>query len=99
MRLAALILLCACALAHAQDTLRIGSKRFTESDFLAHVLAQAAAPALPSPPQVREGLGNTAITYEALRSGSIDLYPEYAGTVSLEILKRAKPLSLEEMNR
>jgi len=48
---------------------------------------------------VREGLGNTAIVYEALRSGSIDLYPEYAGTVSLEILKSAKPLPLDEMNR
>jgi osmoprotectant transport system permease protein len=86
-------------LAHAQDTLRIGSKRFTESYILAHILADAAAPALPAPPVVREGLGNTAITYEALRSGSIDLYPEYAGTVSLEILKSAKPLPLAEMNR
>src|SRR5438270_9773660 len=95
---AALLVLYAIALpAGAQDTLRIGSKRFTESYILAHVLAQAATPALPSPPQVREGLGNTAITYEALRSGSIDLYPEYAGTVSLEILKSEKPLTLEEM--
>jgi osmoprotectant transport system permease protein len=85
--------------AHAQDTLRIGSKRFTESYILAHVLADSAAPALASPPEVREGLGNTAIVYEALRSGSIDLYPEYAGTVSLEILKSAKPLPLDEMNR
>ncbi|HUR87762.1 MAG TPA: glycine betaine ABC transporter substrate-binding protein [Ramlibacter sp.] len=98
-RLAALLLVFACGLAHAEDTLRIGSKRFTESYILAHILAGAAAGALPSPPRVREGLGNTAIVYEALRSGSIDLYPEYAGTVSLEILKSPKPLSLEEMNR
>jgi osmoprotectant transport system permease protein len=99
-RLAALLSLCAFALAaHADDILRIGSKRFTESYILAHILAGAAAPALPAPPQVREGLGNTAIVYEALRSGSIDLYPEYAGTVSLEILKSAQPLSLEEMNK
>jgi osmoprotectant transport system permease protein len=99
-RLAALLLLaCACVPAHAQDTLRIGSKRFTESYILAHVLADAAAPALPAPAEVREGLGNTAITFEALRSGSIDLYPEYAGTVSLEILKSAQPLPLAEMNR
>jgi osmoprotectant transport system permease protein len=100
-RLAA-ILLWACALAlpvHAQDTMRIGSKRFTESYILAHVLAQAAAPALPRPPEVREGLGNTAIVYEALRSGAIDMYAEYSGTVALEILKSPKPLSLEEMNK
>ncbi|WP_354004941.1 glycine betaine ABC transporter substrate-binding protein [Ramlibacter albus] len=98
-RIAAFAVLLACVAAHAQETLRIGSKRFTESYILAHVLAQTAAPALPSPPQVREGLGNTAITYEALRAGQIDMYPDYTGTISLEILKSDKPLPLEEMNR
>lgn len=93
-----LLALVALTSTHAQDTLRIGSKRFTESYILAHILADTAAPALPSPPEVREGMGNTAIVYEALRSDSIDFYPEYAGTVSLEILKSTKPLSLEEMN-
>jgi osmoprotectant transport system permease protein len=79
--------------------LRIGSKRFTESYILAQVLAQAAAPRLAQAPQVKAGLGNTAIVYEALRSGQIDLYPEYAGTIALEILKSDKPLGLEAMNR
>ena len=51
------------------------------------------------PPEVKQGLGNTAIVYEALRSGSIDLYPEYAGTVALEILKSDKPMTLEAMNK
>jgi osmoprotectant transport system permease protein len=92
-----------CALvAHAADgagRLRVGSKRFTESYILAQLLAQAAAPQLAEPPEVKQGLGNTAIVYEALRSGSIDLYPEYAGTVSLEILKSPKPLALDEMNK
>jgi osmoprotectant transport system permease protein len=37
--------------------------------------------------------------YEALRSGSIDIYPEYAGTVSLEILQSPTPMSLAEMNQ
>ncbi|MRD49125.1 glycine betaine ABC transporter substrate-binding protein [Caenimonas koreensis] len=85
--------------AFAAEPLRIGSKRFTESYILAQVLAQTAAPHLPTPPEVKQGLGNTAIVYEALRSGSIDLYPEYAGTIALEILKSNKPMSLEEMNR
>jgi osmoprotectant transport system permease protein len=69
-------------------TLRIGSKRFTESYILAQLLAQRAAPALVNAPEVRQGLGNTAIVYEALRSGAIDLYPEYTGTIAREILKR-----------
>ena len=80
-------------------TLHIGSKRFTESYILAQVLAQTAAPHLATAPQVKQGLGNTAIVYEALRSGQIDLYPEYAGTIALEILKSNAPMPLDEMNR
>jgi osmoprotectant transport system permease protein len=83
----------------ASAPLRIGSKRFTESYILAQLLAQAAAPQLAQAPQVKQGLGNTAIVYEALRSGSIDLYPEYAGTIALEILKSSAPMSLDAMNR
>lgn len=87
--------------AHAADdgVLRVGSKRFTESYILAEVLAQTAAPQLQRKPEVKQGLGNTAIVYEALRSGAIDLYAEYSGTIALEILKSPKPLPLEELNR
>ena len=99
--LAAVLLLCALpgAAADASTPLRIGSKRFTESYILAQVLAQTAAAQLPAPPQVKAGLGNTAIVYEALRAGNIDLYPEYAGTIALEILKSDKPMALDAMNR
>ena len=82
----------------ANDTLRIGSKRFTESYILAQVLAQTSAPHTPTPPSVMQGLGNTAIVYAALRSGNIDLYPEYMGTISLEILKNKTPMTLAAMN-
>jgi osmoprotectant transport system permease protein len=85
--------------AAAETPLRIGSKRFTESYILAHVLDQTAAPHLAQAPEVKQGLGNTAIVYEALRSGNIDLYPEYAGTIALEILKSDKPMPLDAMNR
>jgi osmoprotectant transport system permease protein len=85
--------------ADGAGALRIGSKRFTEAYILAQVLAQTAAPHLSQPPEVKAGLGNTAIVYEALRSGSIDLYPEYAGTIALEILKSDKPMTLDAMNR
>jgi osmoprotectant transport system permease protein len=83
--------------AHAADQqpLRIGSKRFTESYILAQVLAQAAAP--HAKVEVKQGLGNTAIVYEALRAGSIDVYPEYTGTIALEILKSTQPLELAAM--
>ena len=75
--------------------LRIGSKRFTESYILAQLLAQTAGPHAKT--EVKQGLGNTAIVYAALRAGSIDLYPEYAGTIDQEILKNAQPSSLAAM--
>ena len=104
---AALLVLGSCTVvmtataAAAEDTspLRIGSKRFTESYILAELLAQQAALHARTPPQVRQGLGNTAIVYEALRAGQIDLYPEYAGTISQEILKSPNPMTLDQMHQ
>ncbi|MBP7913960.1 MAG: ABC transporter permease subunit [Vitreoscilla sp.] len=81
--------------AWAAEPLRIGSKRFTESYILAEVLAETARP--HGPVEVKAGLGNTAIVYEALRAGSIDLYPEYTGTIAREILKSEEPLTLADM--
>ena len=93
-----LSLLVACP-AQAADTLTVGSKRFTESMILAEVIAQTAAPHLPQPPVVKQGLGNTAIVYAALRSGAIDVYAEYSGTIALEILKNPQPMSLAAINQ
>ncbi len=94
----ALLLAARGAAATDEGSLRVGSKRFTESYILAEILAQQAAPALRQPPTVRQGLGNTAIVYEALRSGAIDLYAEYTGTVALEILRSPGPLPLAALD-
>jgi osmoprotectant transport system permease protein len=97
-RIVALLLLALAPLAAslADPALRIGSKRFTEAYIVAQVLAQTASPHTRT--EVLAGLGNTAIVYEALRSGRIDLYPEYTGTIGLEILKNPAPTSIEAMN-
>ena len=85
------------------QVLRIGSKRFTESYILAHVLAQtaktaaAAANVTSGKVEVLAGLGNTSIVFAALQAGNIDLYPEYAGTIDQEILKNKTPSSLATM--
>jgi osmoprotectant transport system permease protein len=78
------LLLCPC---RAAEPLRIGSKRFTESTILGEILLQTAAPIGPA--VHIPSMGNTAILAAALRSGSIDLYPEYLGTIELEILHHA----------
>ncbi|MFZ4286567.1 glycine betaine ABC transporter substrate-binding protein [Variovorax sp. HJSM1_2] len=101
-KLMGLLALCAASASHAatQDpgTLTVGSKRFTESYILAEVLSQTAKPTLQQPPKLTQGIGNTAIVYEALRSGSIDMYAEYSGTIAQEILKDPKATSIEAMN-
>jgi osmoprotectant transport system permease protein len=96
-RLAALVVLflCAAATASADEVLRVGSKRFTESYILGEILTQAAGAHARA--EHRQGLGNTAIVLAALRSGAIDVYPEYLGTIDLEILKNPKPTSLEQI--
>jgi osmoprotectant transport system permease protein len=82
-----------------ENALRIGSKRFTESYILAQVLAQTAAPQLTGNPEIKQGLGNTAIVFEALRAGSIDVYPEYLGTISEEILRDPARSTLEAVQQ
>ena len=98
LRFAALLLACAAMLssARADDTvLHVGSKRFTESYILGEILTQTAA--RTGPAEHKQGLGNTAIVLGALRSGAIDVYPEYLGTIDLEILKNPQPTSVEAM--
>ena len=74
------------------ETVKVGSERFTESYILGEILARAAGG------QHRAGLGNTAILYEALRSGAVDVYPEYTGTIAREILKTEENLDLAALN-
>lgn len=87
----------ASAAAADQASLHIGSKRFTESYILGELLTQAAAPYAHA--EHLQGLGNTAIVLEALKAGRIDVYPEYTGTIALEILKHQDSPSLEQIRR
>jgi len=79
------------------DTLRIGSKRFTESYILGEVLRQTVEG--KTPVEHRPGLGNTGIVFSALKAGSIDLYPEYTGTIAREILKLDGNPDFDQINR
>jgi osmoprotectant transport system permease protein len=74
------------------ETVKVGSKRFTESYILGEILARAAGG------EHRPGLGNTAILYEALRRGGVDVYPEYTGTIAREILKTEENLDIAALN-
>ncbi|HUL63604.1 MAG TPA: glycine betaine ABC transporter substrate-binding protein [Burkholderiaceae bacterium] len=78
-------------------TLQAGSKRFTESYILGEIVAQTARSAGAQVAHQR-GLGNTGILLNALESGSIDIYPEYTGTIAREILKLDSVPPLAELN-
>jgi len=77
------------AVAHAAPTgvIRVASKSFTESYILAEAAAQVIEQVGEARVERQVGLGGTGVTYRAIESGAIDLYPEYTGTLGLVILK------------
>jgi osmoprotectant transport system permease protein len=67
----------------------VGSKKFTESVILgeaARLLIKDAGLAV----RHRRELGGTAVLWNALLRGDIDVYPEYTGTLRAETLARLK---------
>ncbi|HEV2740143.1 MAG TPA: glycine betaine ABC transporter substrate-binding protein [Candidatus Elarobacter sp.] len=69
-----------------RDTVKVGSKNFTEELILGELYAQALEHAGVAVTR-KLNLGTTDIAMAALRRGEIDLYPEYTGTALLNVLK------------
>jgi len=67
------------------EPLRVGSKQFTESVLLGEIarltLIEAGLEA-----EHRRELGGSRILFNALIAGELDVYPEYTGTLALELL-------------
>src|SRR5215467_3175536 len=74
----------------------IGSKKFTESYVLGEIAKRTLTDA-GIPTEHRQGMGGTIILWEALRSGQIDAYPEYTGTIATEILKSDPNMSVDQV--
>jgi osmoprotectant transport system permease protein len=70
----------------ADGPVRVGSKKFTESYVLGEIMTRALAGAGVRA-EHRPGMGGTLILWQALRSGAIDAYPEYTGTIAEEIVR------------
>jgi glycine betaine/choline ABC-type transport system substrate-binding protein len=66
----------------------VGSKNFTEQVVLGEIIAQQIERRLGVEVDRKLNLGGTLLAHEALRGGSIDLYPEYTGTALTAILKQ-----------
>jgi len=83
--LGAIALLLASRGAWARERVAVGSKAFPESWILGEALATMAGSA-GSDATHRANLGGTEIVLAAARSGAIDAYPEYTGTLREVIL-------------
>jgi osmoprotectant transport system permease protein len=68
-----------------RQEIRIGSKKFTESVILGEITTGLIGTVHQPVVHLRE-LGGTRVLWNALIRGEIDFYPEYTGTIILEIL-------------
>jgi osmoprotectant transport system permease protein len=83
--------------AQAQDVLRVGAKHFNEG----YILGEMVALMLEDggfTVERRFNLGGTAVSFEALKGGAIDVYPEYTGTLSAEILSAPELKSIRAID-
>jgi osmoprotectant transport system permease protein len=85
-----------CFSACAAQPVIIGSKKFTESYVLGEIARRMLNDAGIAA-EHRQGMGGTIILWQALRSGQIDLYPEYTGTIAEQILKNRQLTSREQL--
>jgi osmoprotectant transport system permease protein len=75
---------------------RLGSKIFAEQYILAEMYAALIRGNTDLAVQTQTGLGGTTICFEALRTGAIDLYPEYTGT-GLLVLLQPRPAVVDSL--
>ena len=69
------------------QTVKVGSKNFTEQFVLAEIYAQALE-ASGIKVERKINLGGTLIAHKALEEKEIDFYPEYTGTILVAVLKQ-----------
>ncbi len=80
-----LIVLCGCS---KGPRVTVGSKNFTEQVLLGEIAAQHLENTLKIRVDRKLNLGGTLLAHEAIKSGSIDIYPEYTGTALTAVLKQ-----------
>jgi len=76
--------------AASAQTLKVGSKNFTEQFIVAELYA-ASLEAAGFKVERKINLGTTLVAHEAVRTGAIDLYPEYTGTAVSAVMKAQGP--------
>lgn len=76
----------------------IGAKTSTTHYIMGRILEQLIDGATGWNAQLKSGLGSTAICFESLQRGDIDLYPEYNGMLAVTIFHiGAEPAAMERL--
>ncbi len=78
------------------QVIKVGSKKFTESVILGEIISQLLSKKGYNV-QHRKELGGTQILWQALLRGDLQLYPEYTGTITHEILQIPKLKDFEDL--
>ncbi len=78
------------------QTISVGAKNFNEGYLLSEILAQLFEEHGFQIDRIYN-LGGTLICFEALKNREIDIYPEYTGTISEQILRSDTNFSLSEL--
>ena len=85
MRHTCLVLVLLAAATVSAQKVTVGSKSFTESVILAEIVTRLAQDAGAQAEHQRE-FGGTRVLWNAVLRGDLDIYPEYTGTITQEIL-------------
>lgn len=83
---------------HDAENVKIGSKAFTEGVLVSELAAQLCQAGRGSVEHKKQ-LGGSVILWNALKSGNIDGYPEYTGTIAEELLHGVDGRNLPEIRR
>lgn len=70
----------------SKSPITIGSKNFTESKIVMQIYADVLKKAgynVKTKPNI-----SSSVVYQAIKSGQVDLYPEYTGTIAMTYLKK-----------
>jgi osmoprotectant transport system permease protein len=81
---AAALVLTLVAQAHVSSAVTVASKSFGESVIVGEIVADVARASGATVTHQR-ALGGTRLVWDALRTGAVDVYPEYTGTLAQEI--------------
>ena len=78
------------------QSIRVGAKNFNEGYLLSEIISKLLE-FKGYEVERKFNLGGTLVCFSALENGEIDIYPEYSGTISEQILKSDQNLSIEEL--